>query len=94
MGDFGAAVRGLNLEGDRRRVSFFARVLVSDEDIEDEALDPNEVFAVTNRTFPCLWVNITYNPDHVSLQELKEIESRFALCLTGTAESEANSFWQ
>lgn len=90
MDEFATAVRAMNADEATRRVSFFARVLIIEDDIEDELLEPAEILAATGGVLPCLWVNITFDPRRLTVAECDVLEACFELRLTGTAQSDIN----
>jgi hypothetical protein len=81
------AVKGLNPPTGPKSVSFFGVILVSEEDITNEALDSKVIHSFSNGVFPILWVNITYNPERVVPEAFRSVEQAFSLQLIATVES-------
>ena len=83
----GDALRGLNPATGPKSVSFSGRILVSENDITDEALDSKVIHSFSKGVFPILWVNITYNPQRLTPESFLSVEQAFSLQLIATAES-------
>jgi hypothetical protein len=79
--------RALNLDGEPRRASHYARIFLSEADILDECRDVLEISAVSKKVFPVLWVNLTIDPHRVLPAEIQGLESELKLSLLGTVES-------
>ncbi len=88
MEAFASTVDDLNAGEPESRATFFARVLFSPADMEEECLRPTEVTAITGGVFPCLWVNITFDPDRLPLIEIAPIEALCQLQFLGDVRSE------
>ncbi|WP_394849985.1 hypothetical protein LZC95_21325 [Pendulispora brunnea] len=69
------------LKGKRARWS--GRALFSRDEIEDEALDSDEVLAIAGGKLPVLFLNVTFDTNDVSSQDFAEWEARFGLHLLG-----------
>jgi hypothetical protein len=88
MREYTTVVRALSAGYSARRASFEARILFSIADVENEFLDLNEIIPHSKGLFPVLWVNLTYDPDRLSQDEITFIEQKFSLELLGVIESE------
>jgi hypothetical protein len=66
------------------------KLLQSADDIEQENLDEEEVFAITGEIFPAVWVNVTYDTDVLDVDDLSDIEKHFGLSLLTEFVSDMN----
>lgn len=58
---------------------FEYRVLKSESDVYDEDLDSDAIKEINSGTFPCVWINITYEAASFPKSQLLAIEEKFAL---------------
>jgi hypothetical protein len=70
-----------------RVANSYARVITSNEDLEDEGIAVEQATAVTGGRFPLLWLNITFDPAKLDPATLRDLEARHSLVLIGTAHS-------
>ncbi|WP_394849990.1 hypothetical protein LZC95_21350 [Pendulispora brunnea] len=74
-----------------KRASCFGRALFSKDDIEDEALDVDEVVSITGGKLPVIFLNVTFDKGDVTAQDLAAWEARFALYLFGEGTEESTN---
>jgi hypothetical protein len=71
-----------------QRASIFLRIMLSDEDVEDEVWSEEiieQIVRLAARRYPFLWLNITYNPETLTESELETVETQYQLARTATA---------
>src|SRR5262245_529515 len=64
-----------------QRANHWARVFLSDDDVEEEVVEVGVLAKLTGGVYPVLWFNITFDLDRMTDQELRSLEDRFALRL-------------
>lgn len=82
-------IDSLNTQGPR--ANYWARVLSSEEDAEDEVLDIEPLTKITGGVYPALWFNITYDPDVMAEDEFRAMEERFALRIFSAGAASHNT---
>ncbi|MBC8351958.1 MAG: hypothetical protein H8E66_08205 [Planctomycetes bacterium] len=88
-----AAVRGtFDSQSSNRRANFFARIIVDEQESEDERITKDEVETHSKGVYPFLWLNFTYDPTRVRPHEILALELRFGLSLIGTAASDTDFY--
>ncbi|MCA9140415.1 MAG: hypothetical protein KDB00_26775 [Planctomycetales bacterium] len=69
------------------RGTFWARVLSSVGECEEEGVSEEELLEHTGGNFPVVFLNFTFDPSRVLQKEIETIDKKFSLSLLGTAEA-------
>jgi hypothetical protein len=79
-------------QNSNRHANFLARIIVDEQECEEEGISKDEVELHSQSIYPFLWINFTYDPTRVPPIAILALENRFELTLIGTAESDSDFY--
>jgi hypothetical protein len=72
-----------------RRATFSCRIMLSEQEVKDDCRSADEFRQFTDGMYPVLWMNLTFDPEKVAVEEIQELEALFSLRLLGEITSDA-----